>query len=204
MKLAIPVVILGALLAQDGKDFEGTTYHVGHNEKFVNITFESEADLETIVGTVNVAKGQIKVNFEEKKARVSLEVPVDAMKTGIDLRDEHLRGKWWLDAARFPVIRFESTDVKFDPKKKDAATITGLFSLHGVSRELSAEVRWRKLPADAVAKARFPKGEWIKFTVRFDVRLSDHGVKIPGPAIGKVSDTWTVKMAIYASTAEIE
>jgi polyisoprenoid-binding protein YceI len=204
MKAAIPVAILGVLLAQDGKDFEGTTYYVGHNEKFVNITFESEADLETIVGTVNVARGAIKVNFTDKRARVSLEVPVDAMKTGIELRDEHLRGKWWLDADRFPVIRFESTRVKFDPKEKDAARVTGLFSMHGVSRELSAGVRWRKLPADAVAKARFPKGEWIKFTVRFDVRLTDHGVKIPGAAIGKVSDTWTVKMAIYASTAELK
>ena len=35
----------------------------------------------------------------------------------------------------------------------------------------------------------------------YDVRLSDHGVKIPeGPVQGKVNDVWQVKFACFATT----
>src|SRR5258706_7210802 len=79
-----------------------TTYYVGHHPKYVNITFESEADIENIVGTTNKATGEIKADLEKGTGSVSITVTVASMKTGIDMRDEHLRSEMWLNAAKFP------------------------------------------------------------------------------------------------------
>src|SRR6185503_6948292 len=90
------------------------TFYVGHHPKFVNITFESQADIETIVGTTNKAKGEIKADLEKAAGSVSISVPVASMKTGIDMRDEHLRSDQWVDAKKFPDLTFVSKKVERD------------------------------------------------------------------------------------------
>lgn len=181
-----------------------TTFYVGHHEKFVNITFESQADIETIVGTTNKAKGTISADLEKASGTVSLSVPVASMKTGIDMRDQHLQSKDWLDAAKFPEITFVSKKVEPVKDAKNRVTATGDFTVHGVTKEMTVTVDWKELPAEAVQKAKFPEGRWLKFSTEFDVKLSDYGVKIPEFVVAKVSDTWKVKMALFAGTAKVE
>ena len=69
----------------------GTTYHFGGSPKNTNVTFESETDFETILGSTREISGTAVVDFEGGTAETSLEVPVDTLRTGIDLRDQHLR-----------------------------------------------------------------------------------------------------------------
>ena len=181
-----------------------TTFYVGHHPKFVNITFESQADIETIVGTTNVAKGTVKADLEKGTGSVSLTVPVASMKTGIDMRDEHLRSDKWLDAAKFADITFFSKKVERDGDAKNRVKATGDFTMHGVSKEMTVTVEWKELPAEAAKKGGFPDGRWLKFSTEFRVKLSDHGVKVPDGVGSKVEDAWAVKMAIFASTAKPE
>jgi polyisoprenoid-binding protein YceI len=202
-----PTIFAAALviLASSGGAPDETTYYVGHHPKFVNITFESQADIETIVGTTNKASGEIKADLEKGTATVSLAVPVASMKTGIDMRDEHLRSKDWLDAAKFPDITFVSKKVAAPVEGfKNRAKVTGDFTMHGVAKEITVVVEWRELPDEAVQKAKFPDGKWLKFSAEFEIKLSDHGVKIPEFVVGKVRDAWTVKMSIFAGTAKPE
>lgn len=194
----VPLAALALLPAQD----DATHYYVGHHPKFVNISFSSDADLETIVGSTNSASGDISLNLAKKNASVRLSVPVVSLKTGIDLRDEHLRSKHWLDAETYPEISFQSTKIEFLKDNEGEAEVTGNFTMHGVSRELKTRVQWRELPEGAARKAGFPEGKWIRFTTSFDVKLSDFGVKIPDVAVGKVSDAWNVKMTLFAGTAK--
>ena len=180
------------------------TFYVGHHPKFVNISFDSHADVETIIGTTNVAKGEVKADLEKGTGSVSLTVPVASMKTGIDLRDEHLRGDKWLDAAKFPDITFVSKKVERVDGAKSKVKVTGDFTMHGVSKEMVVAVDWRELNADQVKKAEFPEGRWLRFVAEFPVKLSDHGVKVPEGVGSKVNDTWNVKMAIFGGTAKPE
>lgn len=196
VRLSALVLLLASAARADEE-----TYTVGHHPKFVNILFESHADLETTIGTTNLASGEIRADLEKGTGSVSLRVPVSSLKTGIDLRDEHLRSEYWLDAKKFPEISFQSKKVR---REKDRIEITGDFTMHGVSKEMTVNVEWRDLPDAAVKKAKFPDGKWIKFAGTFPVRLSDFGVKIPEIAAGKVADEWTVKMSIFAGTAKIE
>lgn len=181
-----------------------TAFHVGHHEKFVNITFESQADIETIVGTTNKAKGTVKADLEKGVGSVTLAVPVASLKTGIDLRDEHLRSEQWLDAAKFPEITFASKKAEPVKDAKNKVKVTGEFTMHGVTKEMTVVVEWKELPAEAIKKAQFPEGRWLKFSTEFPVKLSDHGVKVPEGVGPKVSEIWTVKMTMFAGTAPIE
>jgi polyisoprenoid-binding protein YceI len=182
-------------LAQD----ETTTFNVGHMPKYVNITFTSEMDLEVIVGSTNKATGEIKMG--KGAGSVELAVPVDSMKTGIDMRDEHLRSEMWLDAKKCPTITFKSKKVEAaeDGKYK----VTGDFTMHGVTKEITVVVAAKELSAEATKAAKFPEGKWAKFSTEFQVKLSDYGVKVPDMAATEVSDIWTVKISVYGGTAPL-
>ena len=60
-RISILAVALASLASAPADE---TAFYVGHHAKFVNITFESQADIETIIGTTNVAKGTIKADLE--------------------------------------------------------------------------------------------------------------------------------------------
>jgi polyisoprenoid-binding protein YceI len=174
------------------------TFYIGHHAKFVNITFESNADVETIVGTTMTAKGEVTVDAEKGMGSVSVTVPVASLKTGIDMRDEHLRGDKWLDAAKFADITFVSKKSAPVKDKKNQIEVTGDFTLHGVTKSMTIVVDWKEIAAETAKKAQFPDGKWMKFSTSFDVKLSDFGVKVPEGAGAKVSDTWKVSMSIFA------
>ncbi len=175
-----------------------TTYHLGVSPQNTNVTFESETDFETILGSTREIRGTAVVDIEGGIARTTLEVPVESLRTGIDLRDKHLRSPMWLDSKKYPTISFASTAArKID---KTHWEISGTFSMHGESRELSTIVEVRPIPAAVAKKAGLGKGDWIRITVPFEVKLSEFGVVIPKKPAQRVNDTWTVKVRAFAST----
>ncbi|MCX7836220.1 MAG: YceI family protein [bacterium] len=170
------------------------TYHFGISPKHTNITFSSETILETILGNVNLIEGTIVENGE--KSIVNLKVPVSKMKTGIDLRDEHLRSPQWLNAEKNPFIQFESNQAK--SLGNDLWEVTGNFTMNGVTKPITIKVQVTPLSADKAAV--YGPGEWIRVKSEFKVKLSDHQVKIAKTAEGKVNDEWTVKVTIFGTT----
>jgi polyisoprenoid-binding protein YceI len=186
-----------ALLAGD------TTYYVGHQPpKFVNVQFQSDTELETIVGSTNQATGEIHVDVDKGEGSVSLSVPVASLTTGIAMRDEHMKSPNWLDAAKFPDITFKSRKVKID-KEKGTAEVTGDFSMHGKTKEMTVTATWKAVPKEAAEKAKFPAGNWVKFATEFEVKLTDFAVAVENGG-GKVSDTWKLRLTVFASTEKPE
>ena len=176
-----------------------TTYHFGVTPQNTNVTFESETDFETILGSTREIHGTAIVDFDGGTAQTSLEVPVDTLRTGIDLRDEHLRSGMWLDCGKYPTISFVSTSArKVDEKSWE---VSGTFSMHGQSRELTTIVDVRPIPASVAKQAGLGKGDWIRITAQFEVKLSEYGVKIPKKPAQRVNDTWKVKVQVFASTS---
>jgi polyisoprenoid-binding protein YceI len=177
----------------------GATYRFEGGQN-VNITFQSETALETVFGTTSELLGIVEADLEAGTARVDLSVPVASLRTGIELRDEHLRSAAWLDAARYPEIRFASDQARRDKNRR--WSIQGQFTLHGITRNLDVTAEVRQVPAAAAAKAGLADGEWIRITVPFQVRLADFGIRIPESAMGKVSEIWDVRIQAFAWTAE--
>jgi polyisoprenoid-binding protein YceI len=67
------------------------TYAVGTEDKNTSITFESQTEFESILGTATQASGIVTADFGAGLGSVEITVPLDALQTGIDLRDKHLK-----------------------------------------------------------------------------------------------------------------
>lgn len=195
----VAAVALGAAATAVSRP-AAVTYHFGVSEARTNIAFESRAELETIIGSTLTLEGTAKVDEKAGTVEVDLKVPVSSLKTGIDVRDEHLRSDLWLDAAKHPDITFKSTSSKRKEGETNVFVVTGDFTMHGVKKEIVVDAKFKKIPADVVKKTRMEDGDWVKFSTTFTAKLSDHGVKIPEGVGPKVEDAWTVKFDAFAST----
>jgi polyisoprenoid-binding protein YceI len=68
---------------------------------------------------------------DDDTAAVTVEVQADSLRTGISLRDRHLRGPLFLDAARYPTITFRGGDVMRLP---NYVAVPGSLTIRGVTR----------------------------------------------------------------------
>ncbi|NNE17100.1 MAG: YceI family protein, partial [Myxococcales bacterium] len=69
-----------------------------------------------------------------KTVKVEANIEVDSLDTGNVKRDNHLKSPDFFDAAKYPMIRFASTNVKTQGPQLIA---TGNLTMHGVSKLIS-------------------------------------------------------------------
>ena len=174
------------------------TYQFGVSDQRTNITFQSETDFEVVLGSTRSLSGNVTADLKGGRAQVELEVPLSSLRTGIELRDQHLLSPMWLDAEKYPNISFVSSKARRLSGTK--WQIEGTFTMHGVSREMTVKADVREIPAAAAKKAGLEDGDWVRVTVPFQVKLSDFGVEIPEMASAKVNDTWRVQVQAFATT----
>ena len=68
---------------------------------------------------------------DDDTAAVTVEISADSVRTGLSLRDRHLRGPLFLDAARHPSITFRGGDVMRLPTH---VAVPGSLTIRGVTR----------------------------------------------------------------------
>jgi len=194
---------LTAVLAIAAPALAQVHYDIGRNgENKINISWESRATVETIIGRTVQAEGLVKWEASDlSKSSISISVPVASFKTGIDLRDEHLRSSQWMDAAGYPEIRFQTTDIKPVEGKTDTYALTGTFTCHGVDKTRTLEAVIRLMPAQKGLEQYGYLGDIAHLQARFEVPLADHNIKIPANLAGvKVAPTVTCTVDIFAFT----
>lgn len=166
-------------------------------------TFFSTTPLEDITGISNATKGKVSFNIADVKTlKGSISIPVASIKTGIDLRDEHLRSDNWLDAESFSEITFvikKVGDIKVAADNKIEAKVTGDFTAHGVTKEVMANVTMTYLDESEQTKQRAP-GDLLGVQATFNIVLSDFDVE--NMIVGqKVSENIEINVNIVGSTA---
>lgn len=154
-------------------------------------TFESKAQLETFTGVSNAVSGSVRLDPADlSSASGEVRVPVASIRTGIDLRDEHLRGPKWLDAERYPNVAFTLERVEgassLAEGQEASVILHGRLSLHGVSK-----------PAAVSAKLLLQGGK-LTVKARFKIKLADHGVEIPSVVSLKVAEEIVVRVVVVA------
>ena len=168
------------------------------------VTFFSSTPLEDINGLGNDVKGGITFNVNDLKSlKGKVSVTVASIKTGIDLRDEHMHSAGWLNAESYPEIIFEIkkvTDVKSIADNKLTAKVTGNFTLHGVTKEAIAEATLTYLDESETTKQRTP-GDLLGVQAKFNIKLSDYGIsnKVVGQ---KVSEDIEIGVNMIGSNAK--
>lgn len=89
-------------------------------------------------GRFGGTRGTIVLDAEGHSGSIDLVIDVTSIDTGWPVRDQWLRGEDMFDVARFPVVRFRSTELVFNQTR--LIGITGLLTLHGVTRPVVLKV----------------------------------------------------------------
>lgn len=143
-------------------------------------TFYSETPIEDINGTASGLSGTATLDVSDLSTlKGKIEVTVESFRTGIEMRDGHVKGKKWLNAKQFPVVSFEIkkvSDIKQVSDSKLTAKVTGDFTLHGVTKEVTADVKTQLLEESAMTKPRM-KGDLLSVRASFNIKLSDFGIE---------------------------
>jgi len=160
-----------------------------------HVTFVSDAPLETMTGKSSKVTGTLSVDPADiTKTSGSFEVPVVSLRTGNDLRDEHLQGDGWLDAKNNPKVHFEITEIVLGKKASSAleknkdtkVQVNGKLTAHGITRPVTTHgtVHW----SDTA----------LLIKAEFTLKLEDHQVSVPSIVRLKVANEIDVSVDLRA------
>lgn len=185
---------LAALIGLTAAAAQATDYEI-ITSPLTTANYTSDAALETISGTSVQVSGTISTDLKDpSKTSGSFSIPVISLVSGVPMRDEHMAGKDWLDAATFPNITFAIKGLKLKGDNKVLtngssvqADATGDLTLHGVTKTITIPVRatYREVPAGQVYGL---EGNILRIETTFAIKLSDYGVNIPAPLTAKVAN----------------
>jgi polyisoprenoid-binding protein YceI len=201
---AVIMIFTASIFAQSFKVKASGEQTFNFTDNKNQATFFSTTPFEDITGLTNDVKGTVAFNISDLKTlKGKINVPVSSIKTGIEMRDGHLQSTGWLNAEAYPEISFEikkAGDIKQVADNKVNAKVTGDFTLHGVTKEVLADVTITYLDASEQTKMRAP-GDLLGVQAKFNVKLSDYGVnnKLVGQ---KVSENIEVSVNIVGSNAK--
>ncbi|WP_377703955.1 YceI family protein [Pseudoduganella sp. UC29_71] len=122
------------------------------------------------------------------KSSVTVSMPLDGLRTGVDALDEHLKSEDFLDAANYPAITFTSTGIEKGPM--GTFSIAGRLVVHGVTRPVVLKGRINKISTDPVTKK-----SRAGFDAEAMLRRSDFGV---GKYVPSVADELHVRITLEA------
>lgn len=177
------LLLAGIVSAQNFKvKASGTqTFNFADERGRNQATFYSATPLEDINGTASGISGTVSfdpANFE-KTIKGKISVSVASINTGIDLRNTHMKSANWLDEAKYPDIIFEIksvSDVKSAGQNKLTFKANGIYTMHGVSKNVVADVEAAYLEESEQTQKRAP-GDLLGIRAKFNVKLSEYGIQ---------------------------
>ena len=119
---------------------------------------------------------------DRSKSKVSVNIETASVNTGVAKRDDHLRSADFFDTGKFPAMTFVSKKVV--PSGKDKLKVTGILTLHGVSKEVVLDVEgltgaskdpWGNLRRGASASTRISRKD---FGLVWNAALETGGVAV--------------------------
>lgn len=197
MKHLIAILALGTITAHaqpvafDFKDPKGVN----------NIVFKLDAPLESINGTANGISGTITADPKAPE-KIAGKIVVDGASLTVPnpVMQGHMHGAEWLDIASHPQITFEIKEV-LNPKQsgnEGTADVKGVFTLKGVSKEITVPVRVNYLPGRLKERGGDKEGDLLVVRTNFQINRSEFGIKA-NEHLEKVSDVIDISLSVAGS-----
>ena len=132
-----------------------------------------------VKGTFSDLAGTIVLDEADiRRSSVEATIKAGSIATGAKRRDAHLRSTDFLEADRYPDIRFQSTKVERG-RDRDTLRITGSLTIRGKRREIVLDV-------NEVDHSRSPNGaEVAYYSALTEIDRFDFGIKYRRRMIGR-------------------
>lgn len=201
------LAIIGLFVVTSSSFAGSKNFSLNNNVGKNQIKFDSEAPVETINGIVNTVNGNFTMdmsNFEATTGTIGLNIA--DMKTGVEKRDEHMRGSDWLNADKNPQIKYQITKLSGlktsseNGKFATKGTVEGNFTLNGVTKYLKGTVSINYIQENAETKKR-AAGDIVNIQAKIDVPLADFGIKGKSGVLGnKVANVVKISAVLFANS----
>jgi len=169
------------------------------------IKFISKAPLETIEGKTGQIDGTIEVDLADVNTTAGqFEVDLTTVKTGIEMRDQHMR-EGYLHTDSFPKAIFKLAKVTKAGGKALAdgqpveIEAQGELTIHGVTKPVTVSGTVTYMKESEATQARLP-GDLLHIDVGTPILLSDFKVERPQFVILKVNDKVNLHVDVFATT----
>ena len=177
----IVVLLLGTTVASESYSLDPT-----YNGD--TIFFNSTARLEFVGGKTQNLSGMFTIDLENPEGSIGglLAVDLRTLKTGIETRDGHMRDNH-LHTEKYPFAYFlvDSLEPAISLTVVDSvytARVMGKFYIHGVYREIEAELT-------IVRSLASSKSESIKVRAKFAIKLDEFKIPRPKALFLKLAET---------------
>jgi polyisoprenoid-binding protein YceI len=185
------LAVAGVMVVAARAEVQSFTVAPGKGQEVV---FESKAPMESFEGRTDQASGTIAADLANLAAGCEVRLAVDlaSLKTGIGMRDTHMRERH-LETDKHPQAVFtgskvvSATPTALAPGGTARVTVAGTFALHGVSREV-------ELPVDLAQAA----DGTLSVRAEFMVLLTDHQIDRPKVLMLKLADEQKVRVSLTA------
>jgi polyisoprenoid-binding protein YceI len=167
---------------------QGTAFQLDPAQTSVKFTLGDV--LHTVHGSFQLMRGALQL--ERASGKISGEIVVDAKsgESGSGMRDRKMH-KEVLESERYPEIAFhpEKIEGAVADQGKSPVKVYGMFSIHGVDREIT-------VPADVEMSA----DHWTA-TVHFTIPYAKWGMKNPSTLFLRVNDSVEIDLVAAGSVA---
>jgi polyisoprenoid-binding protein YceI len=178
------------------------SYAVDFNLNISNedsVKFKSTAKLEFVSGKTNYIIGGFSFDPENNKGIIDGKFQVDlrTIKTGIDLRDTHMRENH-LDTEKYPYTFLKLSQVEGLPDKlmEDSVykgIVYGEFYLHGIKKDISSDI-------SVSVKTNTGNNIAIRVKANFTIRLEDFDIPHPKALFLKIAKEIAVEVSLIGYT----
>jgi polyisoprenoid-binding protein YceI len=170
-----------------------TTYKVDGSHSSVNFRI-IHGQVAPFYGRFNDFSGSIDLNSEDMSGTsMEFKVLIRSIDTDNSKRDAHLRDADFFNARQFPTATFESNKVV--ENSDGSYSVTGDLNLHGVTKEVTAEVTHLK-------QVDGQQGSKMGFEAKFSIKRSDFEMTkylaADGGEDGPLSNTVQIIVAVEA------
>jgi polyisoprenoid-binding protein YceI len=133
------------------------------------VLFQIRHFMTQVAGRFLEFEGSIQIDRAKPEASsVEFAIKATSIDTGEPRRDQHLRAADFFDVAKFATISFKSTSMR--PAGKDSYQVTGAFTMHGVTKEIT-------LPVTVLGEITDPWGnKRIGFETSTTLNRKDYGM----------------------------
>lgn len=150
------------------------------------VTFDATTNVSavTVHGKANALKARLRVRQQAGQLvveQVQARLPVEALTTGMSLRDGHMKKNVFTDAnGNVPELKFsgENLACPLEAGKEASCKFTGTMSIRGVEKPMTMEL-----------KVKSEAGRGYRASGDSTVKLSDYGIERPSQFGVKVGDT---------------